>query len=184
MLSLRKLYLGIVLAGLFVSSAQAEGKKGGGVTPFQYSIFNPIQLFGEEYDVYGCRLSLLYGVNASVCGVDAGMYSYTTGDQYGFQGAGIICSREGDTTGVTCAGIANLSKGSESGVSLAGLFDFAAGDFTGLQAAGLVCHARKFNGVQISAFNHCDDFEGVQIGFINICKNQTLPFTLFLNFRF
>ena len=183
MLSLKKLSIGILSALLIASSLQAQ-ESTKSVTPFQYSIFSPIQLFGEEYDVYGCRLTLLYGVNASVCGVDAGLYSVSTGDQYGFQGMGVVSSREGDTTGVTCAGIANLSKGSESGVSLAGLFDFAMGDFSGLQAAGLICHARKFNGMQISLFNHCDDFEGVQFGLVNICKSQTLPFTLFINFRF
>lgn len=174
----------LVLVVTVLSIFAFSSKINAGVTPFQFSIFNPIQLFDEKDDVYGCRITLPYGVNASVCGVDAGLYLTTTGDQFGFQSAVVVASREGMTTGVTCATIANLSKGDEWGVSLAGLFNFATGEVTGLQAAGLISHASRFNGLQMAVFNHCDDFKGVQFGLINICKHQTIPFTILLNFRF
>lgn len=177
-----KFYLVLIVVLLSVLSLNAESKSG--VTPFQFSIFNPIQIFDENYDVYGCRITIPYGVNASVCGIDAGLYLTTTGDQCGFQSAVVVASREGMTTGVTCAAIANLSKGDEWGVSLAGAFNFATGEITGLQAAGLISHASRFNGLQMAVFNHCDDFKGVQFGLINICKHQTIPFTILLNFRF
>lgn len=181
MLKIKSLLL-ITSAIIFISMAnvQAEVK----ATPFQYSIFNPIQIFDESYDVYGLRLTLAYGVNNSVYGVDSGFYCRTTGDQYGFQSAVVVCSREGTSSGVTCATVGNLSKGYESGVSLAGLFDIAEGEFTGLQAAGLVSRAKKFTGLQIGTLNHCDDFYGVQFGLVNICRSQSIPFTILLNFRF
>jgi hypothetical protein len=173
----------IIFSMLLHSPLNAQEKKLK-ATPFQYSIFNPIQLFDEDYDIYGLRLTLAYGENKSVYGVDAGLYCRTTGDQYGFQSALVVCSREGTTSGVTCATVGNLSKGDESGVSLAGLFNVAEGEFTGLQAAGIVSRAKKFSGLQIGTLNHCDDFYGVQFGLVNICRNQSIPFTFLLNFRF
>ena len=184
MFSLKSITAFLIFTGmLFALSLNAQENKLK-ATPFQYSIFNPIQLFDESFDVYGVRLTLAYGVNNSIYGVDAGLYCRTTGDQYGFQSALVVCSREGTSSGVTCATVGNLSKGYESGVSLAGLFNIAEGEFTGLQAGGLVSRAKKFSGLQISFFNHCDDFYGVQFGLINVCKKQSIPFTFFLNFRF
>lgn len=173
----------LVTCVLFTTTLNAQAKKEK-VTPFQYSIFNPIQLFDEDYDIYGLRLTLAYGVNKSVYGVDSGLYCRTTGDMYGLQSAVVVCSREGTSSGLTCATVGNLSKGDESGISLAGLFNFAEGEFTGLQAAGIISRAKKFSGLQIGALNHCDDFYGVQFGLVNICRSQSIPFTVLLNFRF
>ena len=154
-----------------------------GFTVFQYSIFSPIQLFPENYDVYGLRINALYGENRSIYGVDLGMYSALSQDMYGFQLAGVACSRDGDAFGVSVASIANMSIGDDAGLSVAGFMNLASGEFTGLQI-GAVCRAQKFNGVQVGVFNHCDDFKGFQFGLVNICRNQSLPFTVLLNFRF
>jgi hypothetical protein len=76
-----------------------------------------------------------------------------------------------------------MSIGDDAGLSVAGFMNLASGEFSGIQI-GAVCRAQRFNGVQIGVFNHCDDFKGVQIGLVNICRNQSLPFTVLLNFRF
>lgn len=177
---IKKLLLGIVFSILIISSVQAAEEK---ATPFQYSIFSPIQLFSEDYDVYGVRLNLLYGVNKSIYGVDLGGYSTTTGDFYGVQLAVVAVSREGNCSGVTGAGIANLSIGDDGGVALAGFMNVAGGRYTGLQAA-CINHAQTFSGVQFGGFNHCEDFKGFQFGLINMCKRQSLPFTILINWRF
>jgi len=182
MFSLKKLAVCALFCIWLLSSVNAQENKIK-ATPFQYSIFNPIQLFNEDYDVYGLRLTFPYGVNKSIYGVDTGFYCRTTGDQYGLQSAIVVCSREGTGCGVTCATVGNLSKGNESGVSLAGLFNFAEGEFTGLQAS-MISRAKKFSGLQIGALNHCDDFYGIQFGLVNICRSQSIPFTILLNFRF
>ena len=154
-----------------------------GFTIFQYSIFNPIQLYPDNYDVYGVRLNLLYGVNHSMYGVDMGFYSALKDNMYGVQLAGVACSRDGDAFGFSAATIANMSIGNDGGLAIAGFMSLASGQFTGLQVA-TVCRAQKFKGVQIGVFNHCDDFKGFQFGLVNVCKNQYLPFTILLNFRF
>ena len=164
-------------------NSEPETESDGGFTVFQYSIFSPIQLFPENYDVYGLRINALYGENRSMYGVDLGMYSALSKDMYGFQIAGVACSRDGEAFGVSVASIANMSIGDDAGLSVAGFMNLASGEFSGLQIAA-VCRAQKFNGVQIGVFNHCDDFKGFQFGLVNICRNQSLPFTVFLNFRF
>jgi hypothetical protein len=167
------------------STLQNQQDPGGadGFTVFQYSVFSPIQLFPENYDVYGLRINALYGENRSMYGIDLGMYSALSNDMYGFQIAGVACSRDGDAFGISAAGIANMSIGDDAGLSVAGFMNLASGEFSGIQI-GAVCRAQRFNGVQIGVFNHCDDFKGVQIGLVNICRNQSLPFTVLLNFRF
>ncbi len=42
-------------------------------TPFQLSIWNPVQLFDENRDVYGLRANLFYGKNRDVYGIDLGL---------------------------------------------------------------------------------------------------------------
>ena len=182
MRSFMKIFTAVLIAFTLITSLHA-GDKGEKATPFQYSIFNPIQLFSEDYNVYGVRLNLLYGVNNSIYGVDLGGYSRTTGDFYGVQAAVVVAMREQDCSAVTMAGIANLSLGDDGGAAFAGFMNVASGQYTGLQAA-CINHARKFTGVQLGALNHCDDFKGFQFGLINICKDQSLPFTILINFRF
>lgn len=179
---IKKLIFGIAISTLLLASSMTQAGETK-ATFFQYSIFSPIQLYPEDYDVYGLRLNLLYGENKSIYGVDLGGYSYTTGDFYGVQMAVVVCARDGDCSAVTGAGIANLSIGNDGGISMAGFMNVAGGQYTGLQMA-CINHAQKFSGVQFGAFNHCEDFKGFQFGLINICKRQSLPFTILINWRF
>lgn len=70
---------------LIVSSAAAQEK------PIQLALFNPIQIFPEETPITGVRLSLIYGRNSRVTGLDWGLISHTTsglskGAQFGLVG--------------------------------------------------------------------------------------------------
>jgi hypothetical protein len=163
--------------------SQADDSSDPGFTIFQYSIFSPIQLYPDNYDVYGVRLNLIYGENNSMYGADFGFYSALKNNMYGVQLAAVACSRDGDAMGVSAATIANMSIGNDGGLSMAGFMSLASGEFSGLQIAA-VCRAQRFKGVQVGVFNHCDDFKGFQFGLVNICRNQYLPFTILLNFRF
>lgn len=179
-MSLKKFLSGIILSILIISKVQAGEEKS---TVFQYSIFSPIQLYSEDYNVYGLRLNLLYGENKSIYGVDLGGYNYATGNLYGVQLGLIVCARDGDCSAVTGAGIANLSIGDDGGIAMAGFMNVAGGRYTGLQMA-CINRAQKFSGVQFGVFNDCDDFYGFQFGIINICHRQSLPFTILINWRF
>lgn len=53
-------------------------------TPFQVSIFDPIQLFGRDRDVYGLRINAIYGKNRNIYGFDLGLCNLS-GDMYGIQ---------------------------------------------------------------------------------------------------
>ncbi|MEE9358684.1 MAG: hypothetical protein V3U62_10540, partial [Sedimenticolaceae bacterium] len=59
--------------------------------PIQLSLLAPIQIFPEDNSISGVRLSLIYGRNASVTGLDWGLVNHTTtglskGVQFGFVG--------------------------------------------------------------------------------------------------
>lgn len=57
--------------------ANAEDDATGGWTPFQLSILNPVQLFGEDRDVYGLRTSIFYGKSRDIYGLDLGLIHTT-----------------------------------------------------------------------------------------------------------
>ena len=42
-------------------------------TPLQLSLWEPVQLFPEDFDVYGIRLNLAYGSNKSVAALTPGL---------------------------------------------------------------------------------------------------------------
>lgn len=78
--------------------AEKESWVSTGWTPLQLSLFNPVQIFEENDDVYGFRFNLLYGKNRNMFGLDLGIVNSTrhfggfqvglwneTYDVYGFQ---------------------------------------------------------------------------------------------------
>ena len=70
----------LVLALFAAGSARAEEAK-----PINLSLFTPIQIFPAETSIHGFRLSLLYGVNHEMHGVDLGLVNRATGSVDGFQ---------------------------------------------------------------------------------------------------
>ena len=126
------------------SSAMAQSK------PIQLSLFTPVQIFDENTPISGIRLSLLYGRNVSVAGLDWGLVNHTTtGKSMGVQ-FGLVGIAEADFMGWQDNWV-NIVKG----------------DFEGLQW-GLVNYANYANGLQLGFVNYAATMKGIQIGLVNI----------------
>jgi len=136
-------------------------------SPFQLSLFNPIQIVPEHKSVSGIRLNLIYTKNVNVTGFDMGLVNVTTGKQLGVQWGGVNVT-DGGVTGWQ-SGFVNISRGSS----------------LGLQTAFVNYHGGHFNGLQFSIVNYAETLEGLQLGLINIIgKGGFLPVFPIFNFDF
>lgn len=135
--------------------------------PIQLSIFSPIQLFSEESPIVGLRLSLLYGRNVSVTGLDWGLVNHTTtGTSKGVQ-FGLVSLVDANFVGFQNS-VINITKG----------------DFEGFQW-GIFNHANHANGFQLGIVNYAVTMKGLQIGLINIIKQGgQFPVFPFVNWSF
>ena len=138
----------LAIFGLIFVSAPAQAQE----RPIQLSLVSPIQIFPENYSIKGIRLSLIYGRNASVTGLDWGLVNHTTtGKTMGVQ-FGLVGLADADFVGWQDNWI-NVVKG----------------DFEGLQW-GVVNYANYANGLQLGLVNYAVTMKGLQIGLINIIK--------------
>ncbi len=136
-------------------------------SPFQLSLFNPIQIVPEHKSVSGIRLNLIYTKNVNVTGFDMGLVNVTTGKQLGVQWGGVNVT-DGGVTGWQSAFV-NVSRG----------------NFVGLQTSFVNYHGGHFNGLQFSIVNYAETLEGLQLGLINIIgKGGFLPVFPIFNFDF
>ena len=180
--------------------ATKETDDGFYATPVQLALFAPIQIAPVDSDVYGLKLSLPYGVNRTLYGLDVGLcnidqtvYGIDIGGwtmvkerQYGIQIGGLFASRgnsKSKSYGLNIAGLVNLSQGSGYGISIGGLANYAADAITGLQLACWTS-AKKMTGLQLGVVNFAGDLTGVQLGLVNICPKGYLPFMLIINGKF
>ncbi len=150
------------------------------ITPVQFSFFAPLQILPERYDIYGVRLTLPYGLNKSLYGLDVGLVN-KLGTLYGVGVSAFYSAHSENMYGINLAGVFNLSKGNNTGLSMAGFYNEAE-IVDGIQVAALHNQAKTVNGIQISLFNYCHKMNGVQIGLLNYCRDQPFRYTLFLNF--
>jgi hypothetical protein len=119
--------------------------------PIQLALFNPIQIFDENTSITGLRISLLYGKNAQLTGLDWGMVNQT-GSVKGVQ-FGLVGLTENNFTGWQ-DNFVNITND----------------HFEGLQW-GFVNYAGTVNGVQIGFVNYAANMKkGLQIGLVNIIK--------------
>ncbi len=137
----------ILLAVMSLSSlAQAQDK------PIQLSLLAPIQLVDEGSAITGLRLSLIYGKNTSVTGLDWGLINHTTsGMSSGIQW-GLVGLNEGDFKGWQ-GNFVNITAGSVEGLQW-----------------GFFNQANYVNGVQIGFVNSTNTMKGLQIGLLNFIK--------------
>jgi hypothetical protein len=120
--------------------------------PIQLSLFSPIQLVPEGNAIAGVRLSLLYGKNTYVSGLDWGLVSHcTSGMSKGAQ-FGLVGFVEADFMGWQSS-VVNYTKG----------------NFEGFQW-GFVNYAGHANGFQLGFINYAMTMHGLQIGLVNIIK--------------
>ena len=142
------LMCGVALAALiFVACpAMAEEK------PIQLALFNPVQIFPETTSITGLRLSLIYGRNVSVTGLDLGLVNHTTtGPFMGVQFGGVGLA-DSDFTGWQDCWV-NVTKGKMEGFQW-----------------GLVNYANHASGFQLGLVNYAVTMRGLQIGLVNIIK--------------
>jgi len=150
-------------------------------TPFQLSIASGAsQIFSRATPVYGLRLSIFYGTQSKVAGLDLGLFN----DADSLSGVGV--------------GFCNVTRENGAGAQLGAGCSQVEGDFTGLQAAfvnqvggrfagfqlGLGNGAGNGAGLQVGLVNHAGSMRGVQLGLLNWNDNGFLPLFPLVNFGF
>ena len=139
------LAVALLAFGVFSQPVQAQQK------PIQLSLFAPVQIVSEDNAIGGIRLSLLYGKNTSVTGLDWGLVSHSTsGLSKGVQ-LGLVGLVDADFVGYQGTAI-NITNG----------------DFEGFQW-GIVNYA-GYAMIPTWLVNYAERMKGLQIGLVNIIK--------------
>lgn len=158
-----------------MTTAQAQAA----FSPISLSILPPVQFPAEDFNITGLRLSVLWGRQRDIYGLDLGVIGNMTNQTFvGTAVSGLFNINRGMTTilGAQVAGGANISKQKTNifGVQLAlGLNSLeAASSVTGLQLAmaNLSPHTNIY-GVQAGIYNVADQVYGFQIGLVNVVNN-------------
>jgi len=168
------LLVAVLLAGLPATAA--------GWSPFQLSLSPQVQVVGPDTAVHGLRLSLPWGDNAEVNGLELGFYK-TPADGVTVQCAGVSAQGEaagglgvsafgnvGGFSGIQVSGVFAVSgwaldeAASIEGVQLAGVFT-ETGAVSGAQIGGLVACASRVAGLQFGGWTvAADEVRGGQLG--------------------
>ncbi|MBW2495297.1 MAG: hypothetical protein JRE43_11145 [Deltaproteobacteria bacterium] len=181
--------LAIATLGSTVACAPSSGW-----TPVQIGFFNPGQLFTQETDVHGMRISVPYTRNENLYGLDAGIASTAetlTGVQTNFLFNGAqdaralqmtICMNSSIQAKGVQMSVFNLVEQNFTGLQLGGLVN-TAGDAKGAQIAGIHNRSESIVGLQISSLvNETNDLRGLQLGALNFNDSGPLPFFPIFNF--
>ncbi|MDD4052375.1 MAG: hypothetical protein PHR28_10830 [candidate division Zixibacteria bacterium] len=137
----------VVLTTMSIAApAMAENR------PIQLALFAPIQIFPERDAISGIRLSLIYGKNTSVTGLDWGLVNHTT--------SGVSTAAQFGLVGLADADFVGWQDNAINIVN---------GNFEGLQW-GLVNYANHAKGLQLGFVNYARTLNGLQIGLVNIIK--------------
>ena len=113
-------------------------------TPFQLSVWEPVQLFPETFNVYGFRMNLVYGRNQNLTGFDAGVVNAIMENQVGGQ-LGLF-NLSGRSLG-GCAGLLNYTNTLTGGQL--GLLNTAQHSLAGFQAGALLNLSDHVRGLQV-----------------------------------
>lgn len=131
----------------------------GKYSPFQLSLYSPLQSFTYETPIYGIRLNLLYGKNVSVYGLDFGLFNLAS-----------------EVRGIEI-GMLNLIRKDFGGVQV-GLYNFLTENFYGVQIGALGSYNRgSMYGFSISPVAITKgNVYGMQVGLLfNSGQNFPLP---------
>ena len=141
-------------------------------SPIGFGIISPVQYPGAEADVMGFRLSLAYGQNANVSGLDFGVFGCRVdGCLFGLQTSAIM-NHVGSASGaLQIAGVGNHCLEDYFGVQVAGIANMTEGYVYGGQISSFNI-ARDVSGLQIGAYNQADNAAGIQIGVINYANDM------------
>lgn len=166
--------------------------------PVCFSLFDPVQFPAAESDVTGFRLSLFYGRNADVMGLDIGaLVSVADGDVFGLEVSGLVNSVGSSSGTLQIAGIANNCYEDFYGLQISGIANRAGGNVAGGQIScfnmaedmgglqiGIYNKAAAATGLQIGVINEAASMQGVQIGLLNIIHDSQVPYMIGLNVCF
>jgi hypothetical protein len=179
---------------LFQKYTPTENRSGS--TPFQFSIYSPVELPWTKEDVRGVRFNLFYANHQDVRGLDIGFGVNRSETFKGFQiapaniqrttrGIGLGLLNYADEASGLHIGVVNLFKKS-SGTTIALFYDESrslktypqvamltyAGELESLQL-GLINLTHKSRGVQVGLVNHADHLQGgLQIGLLNFVEGK------------
>lgn len=190
----------ISLALVLVSTTQAA------VSPLGVSIAGPAQFPPNDFDIMGARISLLYGKNRDVSGIDLGLLgNITTGKFTGAAVSGLFNNTRGQSTilGLQLAGLTNINtqKTNVYGlqVALGANYNKAESSVVGLQFAlanlspntsiygfqvGIYNKAREVRGFQIGLINATQNLKGIQIGLLNFYQQGFFKVSPIINIGF
>jgi len=165
-----------LIAGNSMAAPEEGGASGGGWSPFQFSIYNPIQLVGESKDITGLRLSLLYGKNVDVSGIDLALGATNSNNLTGIQMTGFV-NWAASVKGIQIGGVGNEVI-SLAGVQISVFVNDVQSDVTGIQIAPINTVKGEMKGIQIGVLNSIlapksSSVTGVQIGLFNFAGNVT-----------
>lgn len=198
------------LALVWTTAAQAEERdagEAGEAAVFQLSFWDSAQVVDSNRSVHGFRLTLPYGRNRDLVGLDLGIVPRLDGDLWGAQ-FGIVGLVDGEFAGLqnnwafgwvggrvrgVQSNLVNVA-GSVWGVQ-GGAVNYATVDAVGARAAfvnvsgvrtvgaelGLVNYAPQVEGVQIGLVNVTEHLKGVQVGLVNVASNGFLPVFVLVN---
>jgi len=134
--------------------------------PIQLSLFSPIQAVPEEAGISGARLSILYGRNASMTGVDLGLVTHTTGAVTALQWGAVHLVEEEFTGWQT--GFVNVD-GSFTGFGQ-GAVNLSHGEVKGLQFGAANIGQSTLRGAQVGVYNQAATTRGLQLGIVNFTQ--------------
>lgn len=188
---MRKITYLFIIIGFLSSTAFAAGKEGkySSATPLGLGIVPPVQFPPSNFDVKGLRLSLIYGVNRKVYGIDVGLIGNMT-NQYssGTAIAGIFNYNRGNSTivGAQIAGLANINKEDGSVYGVQASLGANLSKFTDIHGAqiGLYNTARHVYGLQLGLVNRAANLHGLQIGLANFNDEGPFRVSPLINFGF
>lgn len=160
-----------VVPGLIPDAASSLGKlqAQANAESFEFALFSPVQVRSPDVPVRILRLSLIYGENVSVRGLDVGLVARNTGGvskglQYGFVGI-----TDGDFVGWQNT-VVNITRGEFVGLQTALYNEIAEGEAFQF---GLINRAESVSGFQLGFVNLAQDMYGLQIGLINVIESKT-----------
>jgi hypothetical protein len=171
----------VMLAAAVLSCLAAEVALAEGTSAFQLALFNPIQLRDESMSIFALRLSLIYGRNVSVQGLDVGLVNVSTGgSSVGLQW-GLVGYNEGNFVGWQ-HNLVGVTKGHFGGFQSGCVNVMTEGE--ALQY-GLVNVAQNVGGLQIGLVNFTQRMHGLQIGIINVIRQkEKMPVLPIINWMF
>lgn len=178
---------GLLLFSSVVNAGAFEAK----CTPFEWSVYPPVQLFSENSEITGLRLNTVYGSNSAITGMDTGVVGNT--EKFNGLQVNLVNSSVMKMNGVQ-AGLCNmvgredrLEIGKANGAQL-GWVNVSNGDFSGAQVGVANLSDNAICGIQIGAINSSDDSNAAkrgncfQLGVLNFNKSGFLPFFVLFNF--